>query len=169
MLNLTREFLSGRALRRLTLLPAFLWAAGAAFAADTAPKFADVPTAEAPIKNPAQITGLFNEILFWFSAIFWIAAVGFVFYAAYLYLTAGGDTERVKRAQKQLMYAVIAIVIGLMAQGLPALIKAFLSLGGGASAAPGVAPAAVCGGNYSSFADCVSQVGDTAYCNAVCN
>lgn len=96
------------------------------------PKFADVPTdPNAPIKTPANITNLVNEILFWFSTIFWIAAVGFVFYAAYLYLTGGGSDEKLKQAKKQLLYAVIAIAVGLMAQGLPALIKAFLSLGGG--------------------------------------
>lgn len=104
--------------------------AGGAFG-QTEPKFAGVPTDDkAPIKTPDDVTNFINGVLYWISIIFWIAAVGFVFYAAYLYLTAAGSDEQVKKAKKQLLYAVIAIAIGLMAQGLPAFVKAFLEIRG---------------------------------------
>jgi hypothetical protein len=91
------------------------------------PCFANTPTDQGPLSTTAQIVGVINQFLFYFSAVFWIAAAGFVFYAAYLYLTAAGNKELLGKAKKQLLYAVIAMVIGLMAAGLPSLINAFLS------------------------------------------
>jgi hypothetical protein len=91
------------------------------------PCFANTPTAQGPLSTTAQIVGVINQFLFYFSAVFWIVAAGFVFYAAYLYLTAAGSEERLGKAKKQLLYAVIAMVIGLMAAGLPYLINVFLS------------------------------------------
>lgn len=101
--------------------------------ADTFPQPtpAPPPIAKGPITGPGNIVSIINNVLLYFSAVFWIAAAGFVFYAAYLYLTAAGNEERVKKAKNQLLYAVIAMVIGLMAEGAPYLICAFLSLGGG--------------------------------------
>lgn len=80
----------------------------------------------APIQNIDQGIDLFRQILTWFAIIFWIAAALFVFYAAFLYLTAAGNEEQVKKASSQLLYAVIAIAVGLMAYGLPAFVDTFL-------------------------------------------
>ena len=54
--------------------------------------------------------------------------------AAYKYLTAGGDPEKVKSASNILIYAAIAIVVALFARGLPTLIYSLVG-GGGATAA----------------------------------
>jgi hypothetical protein len=91
------------------------------------PCFAERPGDQGPLSTVDKIVGVINQFLFYFSAVFWIAAAGFVFYAAYLYLTAAGSEERLGKAKKQLLYAVIAMAIGLMAAGLPFLINAFLS------------------------------------------
>jgi len=88
--------------------------------------FAETPKATGPISSPQGIIDLVNNVLFWTATIFWIAAAGFVLYAAYIYLTAGGDAERVNKAHKQLLWAVVAIAVGLMARGLPFLIYTFL-------------------------------------------
>ena len=91
------------------------------------PCFVCSPQAQGPLSTVDKVIGVINQFLFYFSAVFWIAAAGFVFYAAYLYLTAAGNEERAKKAKKQLLYAVIATTIGLMAAGLPYLINSFLS------------------------------------------
>jgi membrane glycosyltransferase len=84
------------------------------------------PTTQGPITTTGGIINLFGQILTWVAYIFWIAAAGFVFYAGFLYLTAAGDPEKVKKAGSQLLYAVIAIAIGIMAYGLPVLVQSFL-------------------------------------------
>lgn len=57
---------------------------------------------------------------------FWVllaVAVIMVLWAAYLYLTAGEDTEQVHRATKILTFAAVAVVVGLLAKGFPLLIE----------------------------------------------
>lgn len=79
---------------------------------------------------PTTVNGLltvFNKVLFWVSTAFWIAAGISTIYAAFLYLTAAGNEERVKKAKNQLLYTVIAIAIALISAGLPALVNSFLS------------------------------------------
>src|SRR6266404_213387 len=90
---------------------------------------ADVAFAQAPpspITNVQQIVDLFDRILFWFSSIFWIASGIATIYAGFLYLTAAGNDQQVEKAKKQLLYAVIAIAIGLIGPGLSTLVNAFL-------------------------------------------
>lgn len=84
-----------------------------------------------PITTVEQILELVGKILGWFATIFWIFAVGAIFYAAFLFLTASDNPERVKKAKKQLLYAVIAIAIGIIAYGVPSLLSSFL--GGGST------------------------------------
>jgi hypothetical protein len=90
------------------------------------PSIAPSPTVAGPITSTQSIINLINRILFWVATVFWIAAAAFVFYAAFLYLTAAGDEEKVKKASHQLLYAVVAIAVGIMAYGLPVLVGAFL-------------------------------------------
>lgn len=68
-----------------------------------------------------------------------------VLWAAYLYVTAGDDTEKVHRATKTITYAAVAIVVALLAYGFPSLIASifgqtssnlFQCGGGGGAAAP---------------------------------
>jgi len=107
-----------------------LWLAAAVaaplVAAAQQPQYAPLPTGISPVPTVTSGLLLFQRILYWFSVAFWIAAGFFVFYAAYLYLTAAGNDERTKKAKQQLLYAVIAIIIAIMAAGLPRLVQSFL-------------------------------------------
>lgn len=51
-----------------------------------------------------------------------VIAVIFVLFAAYRYLTAAGEAEKVKSANYQLLYAGIAIVIAILARGAPVVV-----------------------------------------------
>jgi choline-glycine betaine transporter len=82
----------------------------------------------APIQGAQDIINIFGGILRMLSIIFWIFAVGATFYAGYLYILSGGVEEKIGKAKKMLWYAIIAIVIGLMAYGLPQLVKSFLKI-----------------------------------------
>ena len=61
--------------------------------------------------------------------IFWlliVLTIIFVLIAAFKYLTAGGDPEKVKSAGSTLLYAAIAVVVALIAKGLPLIVSSFI-------------------------------------------
>jgi len=91
---------------------------------------------DSPVTSFDQVIIILNRILTWFATAFWIFAVGGSFYAGFLYLTASGSPERVQKAKKQMVYVVIAVIIGLLAYGVPAILRSILGGGnnpGGAS------------------------------------
>ena len=49
-----------------------------------------------------------------------------VLYAGFLFLTAGGDTEKINQAKKALLWAVIGVVVLMMARGVIEVIKSIL-------------------------------------------
>ena len=79
-----------------------------------------------PITSAQQIINVMQKLLGYFQVVFWIAAIGAIFYAGFLYLFAGENEKNVDKAKKQLMYAVIAIAIGLMAFGITPLVLSVL-------------------------------------------
>lgn len=81
--------------------------------------FAD---SSSPINSADDIINVMKKLLGYFQVVFWIAAIGAIFYAGYLYLFAGGGEKNVEKAKKQLLYAAIAIAIGLMAFGVTPLV-----------------------------------------------
>jgi hypothetical protein len=98
---------------------------------------AQVPPA--PIAAPGQIANI-NQILSLASIcaiinwIFWliiIFSIIFTLGAAFKYLIAAGDPERVKAAGTSLLYVAVAIIVALIAKGFPLIISSFF--GGGLS------------------------------------
>lgn len=97
--------------------------------------FAQIP--QPPITAPGSIANI-NQILssanvcviinwvFWLVIVF---SVIFTLVAAFRYLTASGDPEKVKRAGATLLYVVVAVVVALIAKGFPLIISSFI--GGG--------------------------------------
>lgn len=97
--------------------------------------FAQIP--QAPISAPSQIANI-NQILsavslcaivnwaFWLIIVF---SIIFTLVAAFRYLTAAGDPEKVKAAGATLLYVAVAIVVALIAKGFPTIISSFI--GGG--------------------------------------
>lgn len=80
-----------------------------------------------------DVIKFFNNTASFVQQIFWAVAIIAVFYAAFLYATAAGNEQKVETAKKSLLYAVIAIAIGVMAFGITPLVRSFLggSSGGG--------------------------------------
>ncbi len=82
----------------------------------------------APITGGEGVLSFVNQIATWVSYLFWALAVIFIFYAAFLYLTAGGDEEKVGKAKNVIMGAVIALVIAFVASGVPTLVGTFFGV-----------------------------------------
>jgi hypothetical protein len=90
---------------------------------------APVPLPSTPYTGTGNVVNLVCGSLGW---IFWgliVLTIVFVLVAAFKYLTASGDPEKVKNAGHTLLYAAIAIVVALIAKGVPLIISSFI--GGG--------------------------------------
>jgi hypothetical protein len=83
------------------------------------------------IPNPVNATSfetLVQAIAKWFVRIMVpIAAIIFL-YAGFLFLTSGGDEEKVKKAKRAITYAIVGLVIVLIGAGFITLIKSILEV-----------------------------------------
>ncbi len=89
---------------------------------------AQEPTPPAsPINSFEDIVGLLNKAIQWMYTIFFIVAVGYILWAAYDFLTFGGEPKKVEDAKSKLKYAVIAIVVALVATGVSSIVASILT------------------------------------------
>ena len=84
------------------------------------------------IPNPlgsagSDIPTLIDTIATWLLGIGSTIAVIVVLWAAFLFMTSGGNVARVTQARQTLWYAIIGIVVLLLAKGVTSLIQNFLS------------------------------------------
>jgi len=93
-----------------------------------------IPTEVGPPPNPGitrvndvvRILGYLVNVLF---TIFMVIAVIFIFYAAFLYLTAKGEPEKISTANKQLVYSAVAIAVALVAVGVREVVLNIINRG----------------------------------------
>ena len=71
---------------------------------------------------PAILDNIINFMLIVAAPI----AVIMTIYAAYLFITAGDNQEKVKTARKTLMYVIIGVAILILSKGIVSLTKSFL-------------------------------------------
>ncbi len=69
------------------------------------------------------------KLLGYMFQVFMILSVVMVIYAAYLYVSARGEAEQVTKAHKTLTYAVVAIMVALLANAFPSIVSSLI--GGG--------------------------------------
>jgi len=87
------------------------------------------PTEAPPIAGTIEEVFQFIQLASsWFLGILIALAVIFLLYSAFLYLTSGGDDTKVKSAKNYLVYALIAVAIGLVARGLILLVGSFFGV-----------------------------------------
>ena len=122
MLSKIKYFLTTAA-----VLPVMVWAIDAQqYIKDN---ISAVPSGTGPIKKGSDALGLLGKFAEWASIAFWVLAFIFVLVAAFQYFTAGGNPEKVKEANKRLLWAVIAIVVGLMSYGMTSFVNSILEEG----------------------------------------
>ncbi len=90
---------------------------------------APVTAPVAPVTSLSAVGTSLCNITNWLFYFLIILAVIFIIVAAFKYLTAAGDPEKVKSASHMLLYAAIAIVVGVIAKAVPSLIGTILSTG----------------------------------------
>ncbi len=86
-----------------------------------------------PLPSPTKdVEGLLGKVCYVGNILFTallVLAVIFVIFAAFKYLTAGGDPEKVKSANHQILYAAVAVGVGIFARVVPTIITNFLDSG----------------------------------------
>jgi len=73
-----------------------------------------------PVPGPTQtsISGLLTKALQWiFNITIFLAAI-FLVFAGIMYVTSGGDQDKVKKALNTLMYALIGVAVAVLAKSL---------------------------------------------------
>lgn len=76
--------------------------------------------------NLCQVVDLIAKIARVLLVVLIAVAVLFVVLAAFKYLTASGDAEKVGEANKQILYAVVAVAVGLLATAVPTVVGSIL-------------------------------------------
>ena len=82
------------------------------------------------ITSSDQVVKLFCNTLDW---LFWfliVLSVVMALVAGYMYATSSGDSEKVGKATKTLTYVAVAVVVALIAKGLPLLVGGFIGVTG---------------------------------------
>lgn len=78
------------------------------------------------IEDKTQLLALFIRIIGLVRTIFWILVVVLLIYAAYLYLAAGASGGKTDQAKTVIKYAVVAMIIAMVATSIPYLIRSIL-------------------------------------------
>jgi len=99
----------------------------------------------AAVERPEDVQRIIEDVVRWFMNIFWVIAVGFIVWAAFNFLTAQGDAEKIQKAKKMLLYAVIAAVIVLLANGVKVILTNILERQGIESTSPPPVAGQPCG------------------------
>jgi len=82
-----------------------------------------------PIESVDDVVKVIGNIVVIMYRVFFVVAVGAVIWAAFTYLTAKDDPEKIKNATKQILWAVVAIAIGLASIGFSKIIDDFIKQG----------------------------------------
>ena len=89
-------------------------------------QFAGQTLPSPPVTDLATFINIICGIAGWLFIFLVVMAIIFVVLAAFNYLTSGGDPEKVKTASNQLIYAAVAIAVGLFAKALPLIVGSLL-------------------------------------------
>ncbi len=87
---------------------------------------ASTATPAVTITDISAIHRIVNNLINWLFIFFFAIAVAFILMAAFLYLTDPGG-KGAEAGKKKLQAAVVAIIIALLARGLPTLIQSIIA------------------------------------------
>jgi hypothetical protein len=90
------------------------------------PVFAQIT---APISTVQQLLNLMCNVFGWMFYGLIVLSLIMIIIAAFNYTTAGGEAEKVSKANKMILYAAIGIAVALLAKGIPLIVANFISTG----------------------------------------
>jgi cell division protein FtsW (lipid II flippase) len=83
--------------------------------------------ASAAVDSPEKVVDLVSTLSVWLYNILIAASVVMIIIAAFNFLSSGGDQEKVTKAKQQIIYAVIAVAVAILATGIIKLVQDFLA------------------------------------------
>ena len=89
----------------------------------------DVIPAPSQVQDVPSLLRIVYRVIDILFTILIVGAIFFIMMAAFKYLTAGGNPEKVSEAGKDILYAGGAIVVGAVAKGVPAAVCLALDIG----------------------------------------
>lgn len=98
-----------------------LFSMGTASAADPLPAY---------VTTTGQVVTILCNALGWMFWALMVLGVAMFIVGGYIYATSAGEAEKVGKATKTLLYAAIAIAVGLIARGIPVLVATFIGASG---------------------------------------
>lgn len=81
--------------------------------------------------GPTSVSGVWDLLCTLFGWLFigvMFVAVVYIVLAAYNYLTAAGDGKKVEKANHMLLYAVIGVVVAVLARNIPKIAASIVGL-----------------------------------------
>ena len=79
-----------------------------------------------PLSEQTNIITIIDRVSQWALGLLLVLAAVFIIYAAYLYLTAAGTEENVGKAKNVIIYAAIAIAVGLLSRVIVFLVRGLI-------------------------------------------
>ena len=79
-----------------------------------------------PLSEQTNIITIIDRVSQWALGLLLVLAAVFIIYAAYLYLTAAGNEENVGKAKNVIIYAAIAIAVGLLSRVIVFLVRGLI-------------------------------------------
>lgn len=76
--------------------------------------------------NESQLVSILLSFAQWFLALVGVIAVVMVLWASFNYITALGETEKLTRAKKTLIYALVGTLVAILAFSIVTFTKSFL-------------------------------------------
>jgi len=76
-----------------------------------------------PVTRFEDILGILNTVINWIFTILLALAVIFIMFAAFEYLGSAGDPEKTRTAANKLIYAAVAIGVGLISKGIEFIVR----------------------------------------------
>lgn len=73
-----------------------------------------------------RLINLIETLASWFLIIIGLIGVIFLLYGALVYITAGGDSEKVDKAKKTIIYALIGIAVAILAFAIVTFVASLL-------------------------------------------
>lgn len=76
-----------------------------------------------PAPETTNIATIMTTVLNWAFGLLIVLAALFIIWAAFLYLTSGGDSEKTEKATKFIVFAVVAIVVAALARAVVFIVR----------------------------------------------
>ncbi|MBM3256931.1 MAG: hypothetical protein FJY98_01205 [Candidatus Liptonbacteria bacterium] len=82
------------------------------------------------VRNIQGVEGLIYKVVDWVFLFLIAISILMILVAAYYYMTAQGNSEKVSKGHKTITWAAVGIMVALLAKGVPAIVRSIFAADG---------------------------------------